>query len=164
MLTRADRLIRQSSRFPYRIRIMLSLVYIYAARHQKKRAAGLAYQSPTPLKKRAVRLGISKPLSPLKKRAVRLGISKPLPSQKASSKVSHIKATLRPQNYHLKSSAFEVEYITEGDTRKIRLNGRGWGHGVGLCQIGAAVMASRGYTYRQILSHYYKGAEIYERK
>ena len=65
---------------------------------------------------------------------------------------------------HLKSSAFEVEYITEGDSRKIRLNGRGWGHGVGLCQIGAAVMASRGYSYRQILEHYYKGTEIYERK
>ena len=31
----------------------------------------------------------------------------------------------------------------------------GWGHGVGLCQIGAAVMASKGYTYKQILEHYY---------
>ena len=38
---------------------------------------------------------------------------------------------------------------------------RPWmGHGVGLCQIGAAVMASRGYDYKQILEHYYKGAEI----
>ena len=59
---------------------------------------------------------------------------------------------------HLKSSAFEVEY-PDG---KIRLKGRGWGHGVGLCQIGAAVMASKGYTYRQILEHYYKGASIDE--
>ena len=58
---------------------------------------------------------------------------------------------------HLKSSAFEVEV---GD--KIRLNGRGWGHGVGLCQIGAAVMASKGYDYRQILAHYYIGSEINE--
>jgi SpoIID/LytB domain protein len=65
---------------------------------------------------------------------------------------------------HLKSSAFEVEYVTEGESRKIRLHGRGWGHGVGLCQIGAAVMASRGYSYRQILEHYYKGTEIYEGK
>jgi SpoIID/LytB domain protein len=55
---------------------------------------------------------------------------------------------------HLKSSAFEVEY--DGDD--IVLHGRGWGHGVGLCQIGAAVMASRGYTYQQILAHYYPGS------
>lgn len=57
---------------------------------------------------------------------------------------------------HLKSSAFEID--TEGDGFTLR--GRGWGHGVGLCQIGAAVMASRGYDYRQILAHYYVGAEI----
>ena len=57
---------------------------------------------------------------------------------------------------HLKSSAFEVKY--EGDD--IVLEGRGWGHGVGLCQIGAAVMASRGYTYQQILSHYYPGSRL----
>lgn len=52
---------------------------------------------------------------------------------------------------HLKSSAFEVEMTSE----KVILKGSGWGHGVGLCQIGAAVMASKGYTYRQILEHYY---------
>ena len=57
---------------------------------------------------------------------------------------------------HLKSSAFDVEY--EGD--EIVLHGRGWGHGVGLCQIGAAVMASRGYTYKQILEHYYPGSRL----
>ncbi len=57
---------------------------------------------------------------------------------------------------HLKSSAFEVS--VEGDDFVLR--GRGWGHGVGLCQIGAAVMASEGYDYRQILAHYYVGAEI----
>lgn len=64
---------------------------------------------------------------------------------------------------HLKSSAFEVEYITadgnsvsqSDDWSHIRLHGRGWGHGVGLCQIGAAVMAARGYTYKEILAHYY---------
>ena len=60
---------------------------------------------------------------------------------------------------HLKSSAFEVEY--DGDD--IVLHGSGWGHGVGLCQIGAAVMASRGYTYQQILEHYYPGSTL-ERK
>ena len=57
---------------------------------------------------------------------------------------------------HLKSSAFDVEYTSEG---KIVLHGRGWGHGVGLCQIGAAVMATRGYDYRQILTHYYPGSD-----
>ena len=69
---------------------------------------------------------------------------------------------------HLKSSAFEVEYINDegesvGQTDiwvKIRLNGRGWGHGVGLCQIGAAVMASRGYSYSDILAHYYPDSSI----
>ena len=58
---------------------------------------------------------------------------------------------------HLKSSAFDVSYV--GDDR-IRLDGRGWGHGVGLCQIGAAVMASKGYNYKQILEHYYPNATI----
>ncbi len=57
---------------------------------------------------------------------------------------------------HLKSSAFEVEW--DGDTCILR--GKGWGHGVGLCQIGAAVMASRGYSHSEILAHYYPGAEI----
>ena len=52
---------------------------------------------------------------------------------------------------HLKSSAFDVEMTPE----KVILHGSGWGHGVGLCQIGAAVMASKGYDYRQILEHYY---------
>jgi SpoIID/LytB domain protein len=40
------------------------------------------------------------------------------------------------------------------------LHGSGWGHGVGLCQIGAAVMGAKGYTYRQILFHYFVEAEI----
>ncbi len=57
---------------------------------------------------------------------------------------------------HLKSSAFDVHW--EGDT--VVLKGRGWGHGVGLCQIGAAVMAYRGYTYDRILAHYYPGSRI----
>ena len=57
---------------------------------------------------------------------------------------------------HLKSSAFEVQH----DGEKIILHGTGWGHGVGLCQIGAAVMASKGYTYRQILEHYYPQSTI----
>lgn len=57
---------------------------------------------------------------------------------------------------HLKSSAFDV--VDNGAS--VRLEGRGWGHGVGLCQIGAAVMASKGYGYREILEHYYPGSEL----
>ena len=60
---------------------------------------------------------------------------------------------------HLKSSAFEV--IREGSD--FVLKGSGWGHGVGMCQIGAAVMASRGYSYKEILAHYYPGSEIEKR-
>ena len=59
-------------------------------------------------------------------------------------------------NSHLYSSAFIVE--KEGDT--FTLYGAGWGHGVGLCQIGAAVMAEKGYTYKEILAHYYPNTEI----
>lgn len=61
---------------------------------------------------------------------------------------------------HLYSSAFYVEKIdNQGETLFV-LHGAGWGHGVGLCQIGAAVMGASGYTYRQILFHYFVGAEI----
>lgn len=58
---------------------------------------------------------------------------------------------------HLKSSAFEVGRTPSGG---FVLKGRGWGHGVGLCQIGAAVMAVKGYSFTQILSHYYPGSEL----
>lgn len=69
---------------------------------------------------------------------------------------------------HLKSSAFITVYLddqgrevtSEGDWSILRLNGSGWGHGVGLCQIGAAVMASEGYTYKEILEHYYPGTQV----
>ena len=57
---------------------------------------------------------------------------------------------------HLYSSCFDVE--RQGD--RFILNGRGWGHGVGLCQIGAAVMGEQGYSYDDILLYYYRGAEI----
>ena len=66
-----------------------------------------------------------------------------------------IRRVLSPS--HLKSSAFTAAFTPDG---KVRLDGRGWGHGVGLCQIGAAVMGSRGYTYDQILEHYYPGASL----
>lgn len=57
---------------------------------------------------------------------------------------------------HLYSSAFEVEKTADGFV----LHGRGWGHGVGLCQIGAAVMGEKGIPYTAILTHYYPHAEL----
>lgn len=57
---------------------------------------------------------------------------------------------------HLKSSWFDISW--EGEI--LTLNGKGWGHGVGLCQIGAAVMADKGYDCETILKHYYSGADI----
>lgn len=68
---------------------------------------------------------------------------------------------------HLYSSNFEVTTTTKPTAKNCQLSivnyqlkGRGWGHGVGLCQIGAAVMASKGYTYEQILEYYFKGSKI----
>ena len=66
---------------------------------------------------------------------------------------------------HLYSSAFVVdkEDIYFDIPQRFVLTGAGWGHGVGLCQIGAAVMGEQGYNYRQILSHYFPGTEIEKR-
>lgn len=63
---------------------------------------------------------------------------------------------------HLYSSAFVVDKsdISNGIPGRFRISGAGWGHGVGLCQIGAAVMGAKGYNYEQILLHYYTGAEV----
>lgn len=64
---------------------------------------------------------------------------------------------------HLLSSAFVVNKYDkdeQGVPQRFELIGAGWGHGVGLCQIGAAVMGEQGYHYDAILLHYYQGAEI----
>jgi len=63
---------------------------------------------------------------------------------------------------HLFSSAFVVDKreVQDGIPQFFLLSGAGWGHGVGLCQIGAAVMGEKGYKYDEILLHYYRGAEI----
>ena len=74
-----------------------------------------------------------------------------------------IRRTLSPS--HLYSSAFVIDKTDIKDTipGKFILTGAGWGHGVGLCQIGAAVMGEQGYTYDTILLHYYIGAAIEKR-
>ena len=72
-----------------------------------------------------------------------------------------IRRTLSPS--HLYSSAFVIdraELSAEGIPGRFILTGAGWGHGVGLCQIGAAVMGEQGYQYDAILLHYYTGATI----
>ena len=62
---------------------------------------------------------------------------------------------------HLLSSAFTVETQGSGDVpEKFVLHGRGWGHGVGMCQIGAAVMGEQGFAYTDILNHYFAAATL----
>jgi peptidoglycan hydrolase-like amidase len=64
---------------------------------------------------------------------------------------------------HLYSSAFVVRTATAAGSdcpQRFAFLGAGWGHGVGLCQIGAAVMADRGHDHRAILLHYFRGAEM----
>ena len=74
-----------------------------------------------------------------------------------------IRRALSPS--HLYSSAFVVDkedVNAEGIPALFHIIGCGWGHGVGLCQIGAAVMGEKGYNYDQILAHYYPGADLKE--
>jgi SpoIID/LytB domain protein len=64
---------------------------------------------------------------------------------------------------HLYSSAFEVERVIDDDSTvppQFILHGSGWGHGVGMCQIGAAVMSRKGYSFEAILNHYFTGAML----
>ena len=63
---------------------------------------------------------------------------------------------------HLYSSAFlvTVNYNPHGEAERFIFHGAGWGHGVGLCQIGAAVMATRGFSAEEILRHYFRGVKI----
>lgn len=73
---------------------------------------------------------------------------------KVIGKELEIRKTLSPS--HLYSSAF----VVEKQDGKFILRGAGWGHGVGMCQIGAAVMGAKGYKYDEILSHYFPGSTI----
>jgi SpoIID/LytB domain protein len=63
---------------------------------------------------------------------------------------------------HLYSSAFVIDKTLDKNNIPaiFTLIGAGWGHGVGLCQIGAAVMGEKGYQYKEILLHYYKNTEV----
>ncbi|MDZ7262586.1 MAG: SpoIID/LytB domain-containing protein, partial [candidate division KSB1 bacterium] len=63
---------------------------------------------------------------------------------------------------HLYSSCFYVDkqLDSRGSVATFVLKGAGWGHGVGLCQVGATTMASQGFSYKEILNHYYKGTDL----
>lgn len=69
-----------------------------------------------------------------------------------------IRRSLSPS--HLYSSAFIVERSGSGSEAVITIRGAGWGHGVGMCQIGAAVMGSQGFSFEEILSHYYPATTL----
>jgi SpoIID/LytB domain protein len=109
------------------------------------------------LARQGVDLGEIVELTPLERgpsgRIVRLRIAGRLGALTVGKELE-IRRTL--SRSHLYSSAFRVER----DGGAFVLHGSGWGHGVGLCQIGAAVMANRGRGYREILAHYYRGASI----
>jgi stage II sporulation protein D len=71
-----------------------------------------------------------------------------------------IRKFLSPSHLYSSAIVFEKEKIEDGIPQRFVLYGAGWGHGVGLCQIGAAVMADRGYKFDEILSHYFRGAKL----
>lgn len=57
----------------------------------------------------------------------------------------------------------QIEREGRDHVKRIRVEGKGWGHGVGMCQIGAVDLAERGKDYREILKHYYRGVDIVKR-
>ena len=74
-----------------------------------------------------------------------------------------IRQALSPTTLY--SSWFEVEtFNSKLSTLNFKFRGHGWGHGVGLCQIGAAEMAKQGYTYQQILTFYYKNTQLWQKE
>jgi stage II sporulation protein D len=107
--------------------------------------------------KLGVDLGTVRVLEPLERgdsgRIVRLRISGDAGTLVVGKELE-IRRALAPT--HLYSSAFVVDEVAG----RFTLHGAGWGHGVGLCQIGAAVMATQGRDYRQILAHYYPGTSL----
>ncbi|MBU4371666.1 MAG: amidase, partial [Proteobacteria bacterium] len=116
--------------------------------------------------KSGIDFGVLQNITPLERgpssRIRRLGVE----GSKASvvvGKELEIRRWLSPS--HLMSSAFIVstERNSSGVPSRFTLYGAGWGHGVGLCQIGAAVMAERGCGAEEILRHYFQGAALVKR-
>lgn len=108
-------------------------------------------------KKTQIGVGIIQDIKPLKRGASgRISLLRVVGSLKTVEIGKELMIRKAFSESHLYSSAFEV--IKEGDS--FTLKGCGWGHGVGLCQIGAACMSVKGYDYKQILSHYYLNSKI----
>lgn len=108
-------------------------------------------------KRSGIDFGLIREITPLERgvsgRIIRLQISG---SQKTMTIGKELVIRKIFSETHLYSSAFIVE---QSDDRFV-FKGAGWGHGVGLCQIGAAVMGAKGYNYREILAHYFKDSKI----
>jgi peptidoglycan hydrolase-like amidase len=112
--------------------------------------------------KLGVDLGRISTLEPLERgesgRIIRLGIRGEARSLVVGKELEIRRALSRS---HLYSSAFVVEPQGVNDyPERFRLTGAGWGHGVGLCQIGAAVMADQGHDHAEVLAHYFQGASL----
>ena len=113
--------------------------------------------------KLGIDFGIIHTLEPLQRgvsgRIIRLRVSGSKKSMVIGKELI-IRKALSPS--HLYSSAFiiETEKNSSGTPVRFTLKGAGWGHGVGLCQIGAAVMSAKGYNYKEILTHYFPGTKI----
>jgi SpoIID/LytB domain protein len=114
-------------------------------------------------KKSGIDFGEVKNLVPLKRgpsgRIVRLRIEGTKRTLVVGKELE-IRRWLSPS--HLYSSAFviDTEEVRNGIPARFTFRGAGWGHGVGLCQIGAAVMATEGFTADEIVKHYFRGAEV----
>ena len=112
--------------------------------------------------KSGIDFGLIKELLPMERgasgRIVRLKIVGTIRSIVVGKELE-IRRWLSPS--HLYSSAFVVDkQMADDGTVNFVLQGAGWGHGVGLCQIGAAVMGEKGYSYKDILAQYYPGTEL----
>lgn len=115
------------------------------------------------LRKSGIRFGTLRALVPVERgpsgRLVRLRIEGTERSLTVGKELE-IRRWLSPS--HLYSSAFviDTECDASGVPQRFTLHGGGWGHGVGLCQIGAAVMAVKGYAAEEIVRHYFRGADV----
>src|SRR2546422_1861445 len=81
--------------------------------------------------------------------------------QMVIGKELEIRRALSPSPLYSSAFVVESEGMAGCAPAAFTLIGAGWGHGVGLCQIGAALMAERGYDFRRILEHYYRGARLH---
>lgn len=109
-------------------------------------------------------LGDIKELVPIERgKSGRISLLKIIGTQRTFTIGKELEIRRALSESHLYSSAFVIDVFDknkQGVPQRFELLGAGWGHGVGLCQIGAAVMGEKGYSYDQILLHYYQGAGI----